>query len=567
MPRLRIERSRPTIGGLCSSLVGNVWAFILLIGPLIVIHELGHLIAAKLVDVKAPRFSIGFGPALLKFRIGETEYCLAPILLGGYVRLLGQDPNERVAPGDADRALNTKPLWARMFVLGAGPAANLLLPIFIYFLYFLTLAPTAVLPAVIGTVVDGTAADEAELQPGDRIVAIDGEDVRSWRDMSQRISEAPGRELKVQIERDGERIDRVVTPGKKMQRNAVGVVTPIGRLGVLARFYAPQVGIIDDQSPAYAEGLRTGDVITSINGEPVRTIEELERMLEVTGDALVRLTYLRAEPVEGPLGTFLFYESAHAQLLPRKDEDGRLSTGLLPANTFVRSVAPDSPAAKAGLRAGDRILEADGVPFTKWEYLREVLRQKQQETFTLTVQSLGDARPRTIEVSQVNRAWRDLYNQDRESPWFGADAYEKWTLAPPEPIRGRFTYAITSALDETGTVMSMMWTTLTQMLTFERGLDELSSVAGLYSVAGRAAEQGPSEFLILMALLSINLGFVNLLPIPVLDGGHIMLYTIEAIRRRPLGQRAREISFAVGLVIIILLVLIATRNDVVRHWL
>ncbi|MEM7158721.1 MAG: site-2 protease family protein [Myxococcota bacterium] len=547
--------------------MGNFWAFILLIGPLILIHELGHLIAAKLVDVKAPRFSIGFGPALLKFRLGETEYWLAPILLGGYVKLLGQDPSERVSPGEADRSLSSKPMWARMFVLSAGPAANLLLPIFLYFLYFLALAPTAVPPAVIGTVVDGTAADQAELQQGDRIVAIDGEDVRSWRDMSQRIADAPGRELELQIERDSERIDRVVTPQKRMHRNALGVSIPMGRLGVLRRFYAPQIGIIDDESPAYAEGLRTGDVITSINGEPVRTIEELERMLEGTGDSLVRLTYLRAEPVAGPLGTYLFYESAHAQLLPRKDEDGKLTTGLLPANAFIRHVDAGSPAERAGIRSGDRILEVDDVAFSKWEFLREVLYQKQERPITLVVQSLGEAKPRKIEVAQEIRTWRDIYKQDRQSLWFGATPYEKWTLAPPEPIRGRFTYALASALEETGAVMSMMWTTLQQLLTFERGVEDLSSVVGLFNVAGTAAEQGPSEFLILMALLSINLGFVNLLPIPVLDGGHLMLYAIETVRRKPLGQRAREITTAVGLVIILLLVLIAARNDIVRYWL
>lgn len=547
--------------------MGNFWAFILLIGPLIFIHELGHLLAAKLVDVKATRFSIGFGPALLRFRMGETEYCLAPIPLGGYVKLLGHDPGERISPADAERSLSAKPLWARMFVLSAGPAANLLLPIVLYFLYFLTLAPTELPPAVIGTVVDGTAADQAELRQGDRIVAIDGEDVRSWRDMHQRILDAPGQELRLQIERDGERMDRVVTPQKKMDRNVLGVATPVGRLGVLRRFYAPQVGIIDETSAAYAEGLRTGDVITSVNGEPVRTIEELERMLEGTGDGLVRLTYLRAEPVQGPLGTYLFYESAHAQLLPRKGPDGRPSTGLLPGNTFVRAVDPGSPAERAGIRPGDRVLEVDGTPFAKWEYLNDVLYARQSKPVVLTVQSLGEARPRTVEVAQELRTWVDVYQNKRESLWFGAQPYEKWTLAPPEPIRGRVTYALASAVEDTGTMISMIWTTLQQMLMFERGLDELSSAVGLYKMAGTAADQGPSEFLRLVVLLSINLGVVNLLPIPILDGGHLLFYIIEAIRRRPLGQRAREIASAVGLVVILLLLLIALRNDLVRHYL
>lgn len=556
--------AHPSIGSdLCWGLVGN---FILLIGPLILIHELGHLLAAKLVDVKATRFSIGFGPALLRFRVGETEYCVAPIPLGGYVRLLGLTPGEPIPPADADRALSAKPLWARIFVLGAGPVANLLLPLLIYFIYFITLAPTSLLPAVIGTVVDGSAAAQAELRQGDRIVAIDGEDVRSWADMRQRIADAPGEELRIQIERDGERIDRVVTPQIKFQRDVLGISVPEGRLGVTPRFYAPVVGVIDDTSAAFAEGLRTGDVITSINGEPVRTIEELERMLEGTGDGLVRLTYLRAEPVAGPLGTYLFYDSAHAQLLPRKGADGRPSTGLLPANTFVRAVEPGSPADRAGIRPGDRVLEVDGTPFSKWEYLAEVLSARQHKPCTLMVQSLGERRPREVEVTQEIRTWTGPYEQEHQSLWFGAMPYEKSTLAPNEPIRGRFTYALASAVEATGSNIGYIWTALRQLLTLQRGEEELSSVVGLYFVARTAAERGPSEFLDLMAILSINLGFVNLLPIPLLDGGHLLFFTIEAIRRRPLGQRAREIASAVGLVLILLMLLVATRNDIMRHF-
>ena len=113
----------------------------------------------------------------------------------------------------------------------------------------------------------------------------------------------------------------------------------------------------------------------------------------------------------------------------------------------------------------------------------------------------------------------------------------------------------------------MMWTSLRQLVTLQRGVDELTSVVGIFNVAGTAAERGPGEFLLLMALISMNLGFVNLLPIPILDGGHLMFFTLEAIRRRPLGQRAREIASAIGLVIILVLLLIALRNDVIRFWI
>ncbi len=540
--------------------MGNIWAFILLIGPLIFVHELGHLLAAKLVDVKVLRFSIGFGPALLRVRFGETEYCLAPIPLGGYVSMLGQGGDD-IPVAEQDRALSNKPLWARYLVLGAGPLANLLLPILVYFFFFLQ--HTTLTPAVIGTVVAGSAADQAGLVQGDRIVAIDDRDIRSWKDMSQRVAESPGIDLKVQIERDGKRLDRTVTPAKKLSRNALGVSAPVGRLGVLAAFYAPQIGIIDPRSPAYLEGLRSGDTITSINGEPVRTVEELQRMLEGTGDGLVRLTYLRATPVPAPLGTLLWYESAHAQLLPGKDGSG---TGILPANGFVRSVEAGSPADRAGLQAGDRILSIDGAETKQWEVLAEVLAQRRLEPVELQVQNLGQA-PRSVTLQLEIRTWRDIYQQDRQDLWFGAEPFAKIYTSEPEPIRGRFTYALGSAVEETGAVISMMWTTLVQMLTFERGVDELSSVVGLFKVAGTAAEQGPSEFLLLVALLSVNLGFVNLLPIPILDGGHLLFFTVEAIRRRPLGQRAREIASAIGLVVILLLLLVAARNDIMRYWL
>ncbi len=541
--------------------VENFLAFLLLIGPLVFFHELGHLVAAKLVDVKAVRFSIGFGPALLSKRIGETEYVLAPIPLGGYVQLLGQRPGDEAGP-DADRALSNKPLWARYFVYLAGPLANLLLPLVVYFFYFV-INITMVTPPVVGTVLPGSAAAEAGLQQGDRVVAIDGRDVRSWSEMAGRVAKTPEQELQVQLERDGKRLDRVITPKKVVRRNALGVAEASGRLGVISLFYAPEIGITDPLSPAYLEGLRTGDVITSLNGEPVRTIEELERMLAVTGDGVVRLTYLRAQTQAGPGGSYLWYESHHAQLLPRKDGDS--PTGILPARTFVRSIDPGSPADAAGLKAGDRILSVGGTPLEQWVQIDDIFSTHRDEAVTFEVQSPGHKTPRLVEIALGTRTWTDIYEYEHESPWLGANQYGKSAQAPPEPLRGRFTYALSAAVDETVDVTSAIWSGLVRMLTFELGVDQLSSVVGMYAVAGRAYEQGPGQFLFLIAMVSINLFIINLLPIPVLDGGHILFFTIEAVRRRPLSQRAREIASAVGLVFILILLLVATRNDILRY--
>ncbi len=541
--------------------VENVLAFLLLIGPLIFFHELGHLIAAKLVDVKAVRFSIGFGPALISKRIGETEYCLAPIPLGGYVQLLGQHPSDEDGP-DADRSLQNRPLWAKYFVYFAGPLANLILPLVVYFFYFV-INTTMVTPPIVGTVLPGTAAAEAGLQQGDRIVAVDERDVRSWSELQIRFSEAPEQELQVQIERDGKRLDRVITPKKVVTRNEAGAPEARGRLGVISLFYAPEIGIIDLESPAYQEGLRTGDVITSLNGEPVRTTEELERMLAVTGDGVVRLTYLRAQAQPGPGGTYLWYESHHAQLLPRKD-GGESPTGILPARRFVRSVDPGSPAAAAGMKAGDQILSVAGQPLEQWVQIDDIFSTRRDEAVTFEFQSPGET-PRLAELKLSSRKWTDILKYEHEVPWLGANGYTKVEEAPPEPLRGRFTYALSAAVDKTQYGVSLIWSGVTRMLTFDLGVDQLSSVVGIYAVAGRAYEQGPGAFLNILAMVSINLFIINLLPVPILDGGHILFFTIEAIRRRPLSQRAREIASAVGLVFILLLLLVATRNDILRY--
>ena len=276
-------------------------AFLLLIGPLIFIHELGHLLAAKLVGVKVLSFSLGFGPALLKLRLGETEYRLAPIPLGGYVSLLGPTPADDVPPHEESRALRSKPLWARYLVLFAGPLFNLLLPILLYGAFFL--GHTEVDPPIIGTILDQSAAQEFGLEPGDRVLAVNDDDLHAWRDLQDHVRRAPGQELHFEIERDGERIDRYISPRRTVVKTALGESIPRGQLGVFPWSYAPQIGLSELDCPAYESGLRTGDIITSINGEPIETIEQLVRELASNEDASVRLTYLRARSTADELAS------------------------------------------------------------------------------------------------------------------------------------------------------------------------------------------------------------------------------------------------------------------------
>jgi regulator of sigma E protease len=546
-----------------SEAMSSILAALLLIGPLIFFHELGHLIAAKIVGVKVTRFSIGFGRPFARARLGETEYCLAPIPLGGYVLMLGQHPGDDIPAADADRALGAKPLWARCFVMAAGPVANLLLPLAILFFFFLSHTLTS--PPVVGTVFPDSAAQSAGLESGDRIVAVGGSDIRSFRELQRAIGPHPDTELRVQIERDEVTFDRFITPRRTISKDEFGVERAVGVLGIGLHAYAPQIGIVDVHSAAYEAGLRTGDIITSVRGEPLERSEDLEQIRALDTAARLHVTFLRPKVASGPLADYVFYETRDASLVPTSKGAGE--SGILPAGTFIRSVESGSPAAAAGLLAGDRIVKMDGKPLTRWEELTATLNRRGiEEAVELEVQTPGAA-ARSVSLKQRNRTVKTVYRTEFEYAWSGLEPYTAVRIPPPEPIRGRISYAAAASWDRTIEAAGVTLAALRQLIFVpSEGLADIGSVVGIAHMASVAAERGPSEFIRLAAILSINLGFLNLLPIPVLDGGHLLFYMVEAVRRRPLGQRAREIASGIGLLILGILILIALRNDIMRLW-
>ena len=280
----------------------SVLYFLLLVGVLVLIHELGHFAAAKLLDVKVLRFSIGFGRPLIRVKLRETEYQIAAFPCGGYVRILGIEGEDRAAgaePGrrsDAGRSFASRPLWQRLVIVFAGPAANLVLPVIIYFAFF---AGHSALPAaVIGDVLDGGAAARAGLEPGDRVLEIDGRPVRYWEEIETAVRSSPGKELHLRVSRNGKVFERYLTPLEETVRYRDGAVTLQGRVGITHAPFAPLVGVIDSDSPAARAGLATGDLIVSVDGQPVRNWSDVEHRL----GRLARrtsLVYLRGVEVPG----------------------------------------------------------------------------------------------------------------------------------------------------------------------------------------------------------------------------------------------------------------------------
>jgi regulator of sigma E protease len=540
-------------------------AVLALLGVLIVVHELGHFLMAKLFGVKVLRFSLGFGPRLLGWVVGSTEYRLSLVPLGGYVRLLGEDPNEPVAEIDRDHTLYSKPLWQRYAIVVAGPAFNLLLPIAIYFFHYM--GQHTLLPPTVGTVLSGLPAADAGLLPGDHVESVDGRPIRYWEQLEGLIAASPGKTLRLGIRRGADAEERDVTPLRLERPGTLRLHEVVGWVGVSPRFHLPEVGVIDMTSPAWQAGLRTFDYVVALNGMPVAHWAEFEKAVARAGASPLRIAYLRGTHSLYPFAHVELQEPGTAVVIPQPvlDETGRrrYETGLLSSDLFVYSVEPGSPADRIGIRRGDQLLELDGKPLLHWDLLDQRLAAEPKRAFQIAWVSPGGARHEAT-FTQETRSQLDAYRQEQQRLVFGASNRFAWKTDQPVPVRNRFFYSLGHSLSRTGQIVLAMSQGFVQIM---RGQIPSSSLGGplmIGYVAGVAAEQGLAQYLWLMALLSINLGLLNFLPIPILDGGLLMFFTIELAKGRPPSARARQIASTIGLVLVVLVMTLALKNDVVR---
>jgi len=554
-------------------------AGLVMLSVLVVIHEFGHFLVARLCGVGVPVFSVGMGPRLFGFRIGETDYRLSALPIGGYVQMSGadpfgaEDPDSYVPP---EKDFMKKPIWQRLAILFAGPAFNLALPFVVFTGVMMLGEPQP--DTTIGLVELDSPAAMRGVQPGERVTAINGVAVTTWRDAYEVMSDSAESDVTLTLLSDSGTRDIRFEAGGDDGR------VSLSSLGIEWMSLSSRVGVLDPDSPAGRAGLQTGDGITAVDGEPVSTWVELQDALNSGVEH--SLSYRRALAVDdgeaNDISEGTVTVIADPAWQPPVDSAWAGAWGLEPIMLYVRGYTDDSRARDGGVQLGDRFAAIDGERVRQWEDLTEKVRRTapppeentsggcgEEEPFDaerplrLTVVRDGELTDLTLTPRMQREAsgpviyYRPLIGvkQDPNAYTQGAMVAKHYGFGP----------AAARATEEVRMVFSGTLTVLGQTFTGDRRLDEaVGGPVAIFAMAGESAKSSWFDFVRLMGAISLSLGIVNLLPVPVLDGGQILFYTIEGIRGRPLSLRLRERIQMVGVLLLVALVLVVTFNDITR---
>jgi regulator of sigma E protease len=541
-------------------MVTTLVAGLVMLGVLVVIHEFGHFIVAKAFGMEVPVFSVGMGPRVLGVRLGGTDYRLSALPVGGYVQLAGADAfGEEDADIDPIDSFLKRPVWQRLLVMLAGPVFNLLLPVVVFTAVLMAGEPQ-VAPYV-GMVMPDSAAEAVGFRPGDRIVAVDGAATEVWNDLPELMAPAAaGGSVSVTVEGEAGASRTIQVSGLTTMEDGV---VDLGGFGFRTKGVSTKVGVDDSRSPAGLAGLRTGDVVLSVNGEPVATWHQMQRalagpgpfVLEVErGDERPKITLERGEGAGASGGT-------------------RDALGVSPINVFVGAVTEGGRAEQAGVRIGDRMVSVDGQEIRDWSELLTLVGKTAEDhaegseprALTLLVARDGATLPITLVPEMVREV---VGTGARFRPLMGVGWYNEAYVAPPTVRKyyGLFE-AVPVALGQVRELFGHTLEVLGNLFTGElKPQETLGGPIEIFRVAGEGASRGFFSYVQILATISISLGIVNLLPIPVLDGGHIVLYVIEAVRGRPVSLAIREKMQMVGVLALAAVMLFVAVNDVSR-WL
>jgi regulator of sigma E protease len=557
------------------------FAIITLLGGVIAVHEFGHFIFAKWCGIRVDTFSIGFGPKLFARKYGETEYCLSLIPLGGFVKIYGQDPEELTNDPEPkpERAFVKKSLPQKISVLFGGPLFNYLLSILIFAI--LAVVGVQKLPAVATRVVAETPAYQAGLRTGDTILSVDGQNTRTFEELLDLIAKNPEKKLRFSVLRDGAPYNLDIAVQKE------NALTPYGEESV--------AGVLEGLDPLAREpvmattaakhpwGFQSGDRILEINGNKIVSWEELEKYLERMLPSLGEKIRFKVQRGKETLDLESPELKTLVRKLPKRDVHEFLELAdIHNPELFIQEVMGSSPAALAGIKPSDRVISVNKQRVYSFDHLKAVIQGAGEELAKKSKAS-GQAEPnlenavrilieregKRMELQSAIRATKgkDPLGETIVTYTIGILSAGK-PMLPPNLILERTLNpfrAVWIGSKETIDYTVMTIVGLKKLLFGEVSAKTMGGPIMIGKLAGETfSTRGWRDFLRVMAIISISLGVFNLLPVPILDGGHIVFAVIESLRGEPLSQKVQQAALKVGLSLILVLMIFAFYNDISR---
>lgn len=545
------------------SAFNTIVPFIVLLGILIFVHELGHFLVARWCGVRVEVFSLGFGKKIWKFKRGDTVYALSLIPLGGYVKMFGEQPGETISDEDKKVAFTHKTVWQRIAIVLAGPLMNFFFAIVVFFAVAM-IGEDAKTP-VLGDVPQNSQAYQAGFRSGDEIKKINNFEISTWEDIQDALSlkKAEDLALNVEVQRAGSSTVEPVTLTAKPEPNP-NVLSSADFVASIEGFSPYSMGTsvgVKNNSPLYALGLRTGDVITSVNGQKVSYWRDLLPILAAQ-DAKQTLSL-------ETLGLRDDDKAPKAMAVTMAAREGQKSyslesLGLESSEFYLQSVIKDSPAEAAGLKRMDRIVSINNVPIVKWEDVITNIKSY-DGTHPVSIVILRDGQKMNLEITPKMTTQMTASGTEEKrytigiAPFVNIAAPEMMIVQTSNPLK-----ALVRGTEKTWDVTVMTVMSFVRLFQAKISPKNIGGVISIGQAASETFKMGITQFLQMMAIISVNLFILNLLPVPVLDGGHLVFYIVEVIKGAPVSMKKMEVAQQVGLALLMSLMIFALFNDFTR---
>ncbi|MGE0763945.1 MAG: RIP metalloprotease RseP [Bdellovibrionales bacterium] len=548
------------VGGIAD----GIGPFLILLGLLIFVHELGHFLVAKFFKVRVETFSLGFGRKILQYKRGDTNYCVSLIPLGGYVKMYGDDPSKDVPESEKRHSFLHKPVAQRIAIVLAGPLMNLFFAFFLFLAIGLIGEPQ--IGNYLGDIETTSRAYEAGFRSGDKIISIDGKSIESWPEAKAMINAGTNQKMHfvVQRENSSEQAEISVTPVLGENENILSKQSQVGVIeGLDSLSYAPMIGVIGTTSAAAKAGLKSLEVVTHVNDHEILTWRDFEYFMLAdiaAGKLPLKLKVQAYGNDDKPVTRDVVFEAAAST-------KNLNELGLETAQLYLWKVKRGSPAEKAGLKSGDRVIAVDEQKIEAWSHVIEsVKKYNPDRTAPVFTFRRGDEEIKAAITPELTAL---IDHRGKDERRFTIGIVSGMMQTNPRPVLYKAKGAgelLSLGVRRTVETSSMVVMSIVRLIQGDVSARNIGGIISIGRFANQSYEAGLVQFLKMMALISVNLFLLNLLPVPVLDGGHLVFFSIEALQGAPLSMRKMEIAQTVGLVLLMSLMAFALFNDI-SNWL